>query len=165
MWTIFPLKSLTWIRTDFCTQFFRINPYWVCGHLKLIKIWHKSLLICGHLKLVKIWHEFLLNLWTIFLHESLLNLWASKAIQNSTWTLTEFCTQFFCINPYWICGHLKSKPSQNSAEFLNEMCRQFCRMNPYWIRGHLKLVKVQQNSLVKFVDNFPAWILTEFMSI
>ena len=25
-------------------QFFRINPYWICAHPKLVKIWHKSLL-------------------------------------------------------------------------------------------------------------------------
>ena len=110
-------------------------------------------------------------LYTVFPHESLLNLWASKASQNSTEFLTEMSTQFFRINLYWICQHLKLvKIQQNSlvkyvdnfpARILTEFCTQSFRMNPYWIFGHLKLVKLQQNSLVKFVDNFLAWILTE----
>ena len=113
-----PSQNSTWILTEIRGQFLRMNPYWICAHLNLVKIRHKSLL----------------NLWTIFAHESLLNLRASKPTQNSTWILTE------------ICG-------------------QFLRMNPYWICAHLKLVKIWHKSLLEFVDNFCAWILTEFARI
>ena len=152
-----------------------MNPYWICTHLKLVKIRHKSY-----------W-----NLWTSFAHESLLNLRASKPSQNSTWILTEICGQFLRMNPYWICAHLNlvkirhksllnlwtifahesllnlraSKPTQNSTWILTEICGQFLRMNPYWICAHLKLVKIWHKSLLEFVDNFCAWILTEFARI
>ena len=158
-----------------CRQFFRMNPYWICAHLKQVKIGHECLL------------KFVDN----FPHESVLNLWTSKPSKNSTEFLNEMCKQFCRMNPYWICGHLKlikiehksfwklytifthesllnlwtSKTCQNSTEFLNEMCGQFCRINPYWICEHLKLVRIQPNSLMKCVDNFAAWILTEFVSI
>ena len=124
---------------------FRMNPYWICKHLTLVKTAHESLLgkwkfsrmntywICGHLKLVKIGHQPLLNFEDKFPHESLLNLWASKASQNSTWILTENCRQFFRMNPYWICGHVK-------------------------------LVKIWHESLLKIVNNFSAWFLSEFMN-
>ena len=53
------------------------NAYWICWHLKLLKIRQKSLL----------------SLCTIFPHKSLLNLWASKAY----WNLSTF----FPHKPYW----------------------------------------------------------------
>ena len=130
LWASKATPSSTEFLTGICGQFSCMNPYWICAHLKLVKI----------------------------RHESLLNLWASKASQNSTEFLSEICGQFSCMNPYWNCGHLKlikiehksfwklytifphesllnlwtSKPSQNSTGFLNEMCGQFCRMNPHW---------------------------------
>ena len=139
-----------WILTEICTQSLRTSPYWICAHLKLVKIQHKILTevctqffrknpywICGHLKLVKIRPEALLK----FLHnfsglpdESLLNLWASKATPSSTEFLTGICGQFSCMNPYWICAHLK-------------------------------LVKIQHESLLNCVHIFSAWILTECVSI
>ena len=68
-----------------------MNPYWICVHLNLIKIRHKSLL--------KIVNNFSVRILT--------ELCASKASQISTWIFTENCRQFFRINTYWICGHLK----------------------------------------------------------
>ena len=58
-----------------------------------------------------------------------------------------------------------SKASENFTWTLTEMCTHFFRMNLYWICAHLKLVKVQQNSLVKLVHKFLAWIFTEFVRI
>ena len=149
MYTIFPHESLlnlwtskssqnwTEFLNEMCKQFCRMNPYWICGHLKLVKIRPETLL------------KFVHN----FPRESLLNLWAFKATPSSTIFLTEICTIF---RHESLLNLSASKASQNSTEFLNEMCRQFCRMNPYWICQHLKLVKIQQNS---------AWILTESVSI
>ena len=123
----------------------------------------------------------------IFPHAPFLNLCASKASQNWTWILIEFCKQLFRMNPYWICAHLNlikirrksllkfvdifaqesllnlcaSNPTQNSTQILTEICGQFLRMNPYWICAHLNLVNVRHESLLKFVDNFSAWMLTE----
>jgi len=182
LWASKATPSSTEFPTGICGQFSCMNPYWICAHLKLVKIRHESLLnlwaskgsqnsteflseicgqfpcmnrywICGHLKLVKIRPEALLKLVHNFPRESLLNLWASKATPSSTVFLTEICTIF---RHESLLNLSASKASQNSTEFLNEMCRQFCRMNPYWICQHLKLVKIQQNS---------AWILTEFVSI
>ena len=144
MWTIFLHESLlkscaskasqnsTEFLSEICGQFPCMNRYWICGHLKLVKIRPEALL------------KFVHN----FPRESLLNLWASKATPSSTDFLTEICTIF---RHESLLNLWASKASQNSTEFLNEMCRQFCRMNPYWICQHLKLVKIQQNSLMKYV--------------
>ena len=81
MWTILPHESLLNLSASKASQHsteFRMNPYWICEHLKLIKIEHKSFL-------EKV---------EIFPHESLPNLWASKASQNSTEFLNEMCKQF-----------------------------------------------------------------------
>ena len=169
LWASKATPSSTEFLTGICGQFSCMNPYWICAHLKLVKIRHECLL--------NFVHNFSAWILTEFVSNS-----ASKASQNSTRILTEICGQFSCMNPYWICGHLKlikiehksfwklytifphesllnlwtSKPSQNWTEFLNEMCGQFCRMNPHWNCQHLSLVKIQQIS---------AWILTEFVSI
>ena len=49
-----------------------------------------------------------------------------------------------------------SKDIPNMRSILTELCGKFLNMNTYRICGHLKLVKIQQNSLFKFVDNFSA---------
>ena len=111
LYTIFPHESLlnlwaskasqnsTEFLSEICGQFSCMNPYWICEHLKLVKIQQNSFKnpywVYAYLKLVKIRHE------------SLLNLWASKGSQNSTEFLSEICGQFPCMNRYWICGHLK----------------------------------------------------------
>ena len=146
-----------------CEQLSCTNPYWICGYLKLVKIQPNSLV----------------NFVDNFLHESLLNLWASKASQNSTEFLSEICGQFSCMNPYWICAHLKlvkirhesllnlwaSKSTPNLTEFLTENCAQISSMNPYWICAHLKLLKILHEPLLKCVHIFSAWIFTEFVRI
>ena len=37
-------QNWTWILTETCGQFSRMNPFWICAHLKLVKIGHESLL-------------------------------------------------------------------------------------------------------------------------
>ena len=148
LYTILPHESLlnlcaskasqnsTWTLTEICTQSLRTNPYWICGHLKLVKIRPEALL------------NFVHN----FPRESLLNLWASKTTPSSTEFLTEICTIF----PHKSLLNLwASKASQNSTEFLNEMCKQFCCMNPYWICEHLKLIKIVHKSFLEKVEIFP----------
>ena len=139
-------QNSTEFLSEICGQFPCMNRYWICGHLKLVKIRPEALL--------KLVHN--------FPRESLLNLWASKATPSSTDFLTEICTIF---RHESLLNLWASKASQNSTEFLNEMCGQFCRMNPYWICEHLKLVRIQPKSSMKCIDNFVAWILTEFVSI
>ena len=60
LWTIFPHESLlnlwaskasqnwTWILPEFRRQFFRMYPYWICAHLKLVKVGHRTLLKFAH---------------------------------------------------------------------------------------------------------------------
>ena len=38
-----PSQNSTWILTEIRGQFLRMNPYWICAHLNLVKIRHKSL--------------------------------------------------------------------------------------------------------------------------
>ena len=150
LWAYKASQNSTEFLSEICGQFSCMNPYCICGHLKLVKIRHESFL------------KFVDN----FLHESLKNLWTSKPSQNSTEFVGEICGHFSCMHPYWICGHLKlvkiwhefllnfvhnphesllnlwaSKASQTSTWILTENCRQFFRMNPGWICEHLKPVK------------------------
>ena len=170
-----PTQNSTSILTEMCGHFFRMNPFWIHAHLKLVKIWPKSLL------------KFVDN----FPHESLVNLFASKPTQNSTSILTEICGHFFRMNPYWIYAHLKlvkiwpksllkfvdnfphesllnlcaSNASQNWTQILTEICTQIFHINPYWICEHLNLVKIWHKSLLEYVDNFSTLILIEFVCI
>ena len=122
---------------------FRMNPYWICGHLKLVKIVHESLL-----KFVD-----------IFPHECLLNLWASKPISSWAELLTEFCSRIL----YWICEHLNLfKFGHDSLlNFVAYILNEFCSTILYCICGHLNLFKIGHNCGLNFV----ALILTEFCSI
>ena len=44
LWASKPTQNLTWILSEICGQICHMNPYRICEHLNLLKIWHKSLL-------------------------------------------------------------------------------------------------------------------------
>ena len=147
-----------------------MNPYWICVQFSA----QNAHWICGHLKLLKIRHKSFLHLCTIFPHESLLNLLASRAVKIRHKYLLNLCTffsqksllkcvdNFFRINPYWICSHLKLVNNRH------ECWMNLCTIFPHQSLLNLlasKASQIRHESWLKSVYKFSAQILTGFAGI
>ena len=169
MWTFFPHESLlnlcasktvqhsAGFLSEICGQFSCMNPYWICAHLKLVKIRHKPLLKFVHNFCAWILTEFVgiqsyskfdMNPYWIcvqfFRTKSLLNLLASKATQNWTWILTEYVYNFSAQNAYWICWHLKL------LKIGHQSLLNLCTIFPHKSLLNFWASKIRHNSRLNF---------------
>ena len=118
-----------------------MNLYWICGHLKLVKIQQNSLLKFVDNFSASILTEFVYN---FSAQNAYWICWHLKLLENSTWILTKFVYHFSAQIPYWICWHLKLLKIGHKS-LLN-----LCTIFPQKSLLNLWASKIRHNSWLNF---------------